>query len=314
MDKAASPAQISTALSHIVHLLMLCMHYLAIRLPAEIILPQPEQPLPTIYPLLSSYVHRPQNSSTTGGQSSSSPTGSRHEQPTQSRARPLHITKPLPILINEDPVAYSLFIEGVVLLAYNIAWVCKSQGADIGEEGNFDDICDIGKNLYALLLPPKARSQPSSRVSSNTSTPSKAPNRTTDNEEKKFATEPLMGRYSHGTATNSLNSAEGTEFVKSWKLTSPRHLTDKLKALLSNEVANKEWEIVDENAWRVNDELGVDGVVIGVTKEGSNLPAHLAMQQSFMSCRTVVDAVEVGGRVDEPKVPGTSGWTKLKPR
>jgi hypothetical protein len=217
--------------------------------------------------------------------------------------------------VHEDPVAYSLFLEGVVLLAYDIAWVCKSQGVPVGEEGSFDDVCNIGKNLYNLLIAPKTRSQPGTRVSSNNSTPSKGASRTaTNTEEKKSATEPLMGRYSHGTATHFLGGAEGTEFIKSWKLTTPRHLTDTLKSLLQNEVANKEWEVVDEGAWMIDDEMGDDGVVIGATKEGADLPAHLGMQQSFMSCRTVIDAVEVVGDVDEPKPPGTSGWTKLKPR
>lgn len=50
-----TPANISTALSHIVHLLVLSTHYLAIRLPAEITLPHRDYPMPTIFPLDSSY-------------------------------------------------------------------------------------------------------------------------------------------------------------------------------------------------------------------------------------------------------------------
>jgi hypothetical protein len=295
------------------------MHYLAIRLPAEVMLPRPEQPLPTIYSIGSSYIHRPpQTSGNTNGQSSNPiPTASRHEQPTQSRARPLHITKPLPILVHEDPVAYSLFLEGVVLLAYNIAWVCKTQGVSIGEEENFDDVCNIGKNLYNLLIAPKSRSQPSSRGSSTHPTPSKVSSRASNEpEDKKPSTiELVMGKYSHGTATNFLGGAEPTELMKSWKLATPRYLTDTLKALLQNEVANKEWEVVDEGHWEVNDEMGDDGVVVGGVKEGE-MPARLGVEQSFMSCRTVGEAIEELEVRDkeEVKVQGTSGWTKLKPR
>jgi len=88
-------------------------------------------------------------------------------------------------------------------------------------------------------------------------------------------------------------------------------LADKLKAKLMSEVTNAEWEIVDQDAWAVDDEMGDDGVVVGARREGGK-GLGLGMQ-SFMSMKTVMEAVEMVGGEGERK-PGTSGWTRLKLR
>ncbi|EKD18222.1 uncharacterized protein L3040_007608 [Drepanopeziza brunnea f. sp. 'multigermtubi'] len=308
----ASPAQISTALSHIVHLLMLSTHYLAIRLPAEITLPHRDYPLPTIFPVASSYKHTdvPFPGTTPNHSSNTSPTASRHSEPlNHPHPRPLFIKKPLPLLATEDPSGYGLFLEGVTLLAYNIAWLCKSQGIPVGEDSTFEDVCNIGRNLYNLLIGPKARPAPSSRAASNQSTPTKG-GRDTDGESDRGRI-PLvtMGTYSHGTAHSFLGSAEGTDLIRSWKLTSPMKLVDRLKGKLLSEVANAEWEVLNADAWSVDDAMGDDGVVVAARQEGGrNLDPGM---QSFMSMRTVVEAVEVVGG-ERARKPGTSGWTRLK--
>ncbi|KAF8865324.1 hypothetical protein BDZ45DRAFT_612491 [Acephala macrosclerotiorum] len=316
----ASPAQISTALSHVVHLLMLSTHYLAVRLPAEITLPHRDYPLPTIFPLTSSYKHGEIAfpGSTPGHSSSNSLTASRYaEQPNQPRPRPLFIKKPLPILASEDPAGYGLFLEGVTLLAYDVAWLCRSQGVPVGEDGTFEDVCNVGRNLYNLLIGSRPRPSPSSRAPFAQTTPMKGGRETeTDGEGKKDPSPSIMGKYSHGTAHSFLGNAEGTEFIRSWKLLKPTNIADKLKAKLLSEVANAEWEVLDEDAWAVDDEMGDDGVVVGARKEGESTRDRGTMMhagmQSFMSMRTVTDAVEMVG--DGERKPGTSGWTRLKPR
>jgi len=311
---AATPAQISTALSHIVHLLMLSTHYLAIRLPAEVTLPHRDYPLPTIFPLASSYKYNDVPFPTTGEKSSSnSPTSSRlPDQATQPRPRPLYIDKPLPGLSKEDPSAHALFLEGVTLLAYNIAWLCKAQGVPVGESASFEDICNIGKNFYNLLIRSQMIPQQSSRNSSAQSTPTKGANNLDNEAEEKSTPKSLMGHYSHGTAHSFLGSKEGTDFIKSWKLPNPMKLTDKLKSRLLGEVAAAEWEVLNKDAWAEDEEMGNDGVVVGARREGAK-GNHIPGMQSFMSMRTVVDAVEMVAGEAERK-PGTSGWTKLKPR
>ena len=313
---AATPAHISTVLSHIVHLLMLSTHYLAIRLPAEVTLPHRDYPLPTIFPLASSYTHAdvPFPGTTPGHSSSNSPTASRHVEPSnQPRPRPLFIKKPLPMVSNDDPAGYALFLEAITLLAYDIAWVCKSQGIPVGETSSFEDICNIGKNFFNLLIGPQPRPAPGSRTSSAQSTPTKGNGRDGESEpeDKKNGSGSVMGRYSHGTAHSFLGNADGTEFIRSWKLMNPTKLADKLKAKLLSEVQNAEWELLDQDSWAVDDEMGDDGVVVGAKKEGER-GLGLGMQ-SFMSMRTVTDALGIVGG-DGDKKPGTSGWTKLKPR
>lgn len=320
---AASPAIISTALSHVVHLLMLSTHYLSIRLPAEITLPHRDYPLPTIFSLAASYQHSnnvPFPGTTPTPSSSNSPTASRHsnlDQTSQPRPRPLFLNKPLPILASEDPVGYSLFIESVTLLAYDVAWVCKSQGVSVGDDSSFDDICNIGKNMYNLLIGPRTRPLPTARNSSSNSNPTKA-GRESDAESGKGATVQtnIMGRWSHGSAHTSLSSAAGYEFVRSWKLLSPAKFADRLKSKLMSEVANAEWEVLDEDAWaaeRYDTDLGEEAVVVGarkITERGFGLG-----MQSFVSMRTVNDAAEdLRSGSDRDKKQGNSGWTKLKPR
>jgi len=296
---------------------MLTTHYLSIRLPAEITLPHRDYPLPTIFPLQHSYKHTnvPFPGGTPGHSSNTSPTVSRHaDNLNQPRPRPLWITKPLPILGVEDQVAHSLFLEGVTLLAYNIAWLCKSQGIPVGENSSFEDVCNIGRNMYNLLLGPFPRPSPSSRVPSSQITPTKNGDLSKNDEDKRNMQSHIMGRYSHGTAHSFLGSAEGTEFIRSWKIPSPIKMADRLKSQLMSEVANSEWEVLDQDAWAIDDEMGDDGVVVGARKEGSKNTAAMLGMQSFMSMRTVIDAVEMVGDGTADRKPGTSGWTKLKPR
>lgn len=297
---------------------MLSTHYLAIRLPAEVTLPHRDYPLPTIFQLSASYKHAnvPFPGTTPVQSSNNSPTASRHsEQVSQPRPRPLFVNKPLPIIAKEDPSAYSLFMEAVTLLAYDVAWVCKSQGISVGEESSFEDMCNMGRNLYNLLIGPKPRPAPSSRNSSSQSTPTKSGVREGDSEadEKRIAPPNIMGRYSHGSAHSFLGSAEGIEYIRSWKLLSPTKLADRLKSKLMSEVANAEWEVLDEESWAIenNDEISTDAVVVGARRDSSKGYGQAA--QSFMSMRTVMDDVE---RVEEDgeRKPGSSGWTKVKPR
>lgn len=303
---------------------MLATHYLSLRLPAEITLPHRDYPLPTIFPLATSYKHAdniPFPGMTPSNSSSNSPTASRHshvDQASQPRPRPLFIKKPLPILSSEDPVAYSFFIEAVTLLAYDVAWVCRSQGVAVAvvEDNDFGGICEIGKNMYNLLIGVRSRPPPSSRTSSTNSAPTKS-SRQSDGDSTRGTTSATvaMGQWSHGSAHTSLASAAGQELIRSWKLPSPAKIADKLKSRLLSEVANAEWEVLDEDAWaeeRSDGRLGEETVVIPSRRSGER--SYGTSMQSFMSMRTVHDAVEALDNDERDRKPGNSGWTKLKPR
>jgi Vacuolar sorting 38 and autophagy-related subunit 14 len=348
----ASAVQITTSLAHIAHLLVLSAHYLSLRLPAEITLPHRDYPQPTIMSLSSSYIYTniPFPGSTPVQSSSNSPSASRYVEPIKlPRPRPLFITKALPHLAKEDPTAYSFFLEGATLLAYNVAWVCKTQGVPLGKSHptSFEDICALGRNLFNVLIGTTPRPPPGSRatsasstpVSTATSTPTKLKSKPKDalesgesgsDETRKGGGNNIgsaVGHFSHGTAHTFLGSTEGNDFMNSFKLMSPRQLVDNLRLLLLNEVSSAEWEILDQDAWAENDgrDLEDDGVMVGarrVSEEGAGgvlgggLGRFGGAVQSFMSMGTVMDAIEVvgGGDTARDRKPGTSGWTKLKSR
>lgn len=244
---ALSPELITTSLGHISHVLMLASHYLAIRLPAEITLPHRDYPLATIFNVASSYRHPPVSFPDTAGTATNSTTAP--EPPATDsdgrrlpRARPLHIHKSLPQLLKDDPTTYSYFIEAVSLLAYDIAWLCSSQGMTFGEKHTFEEVCQMGRNLYTLLI----ESAPKNDKGKNTSTSS------ADSERSKNDRN-WIGRYSHGTTYYHLGGPEGTELVKSFKLPNPSRIADKLKKKLIGDAPIPDWEILEDEAWKVEE-------------------------------------------------------------
>ncbi|KAM5355415.1 hypothetical protein ACJ41O_002061 [Fusarium nematophilum] len=242
---SSSPELISTSLGQICHILMLASHYLAIRLPASITLPHRDYPRPTIFNLVGSYRNGdPVFPSQTGVATPISNPGDpeSHHVP---RPRPLFIDKPLPQLAKEDPATFSYFVEGVTLLAYDIAWACSTQGVSINEKSSFEDICNMGRNLYNLLI----NQQTSGTLLSAPSAP-KEPDSAKEDPDGPTS---QMGRFSHGTTYHFLGGAEGTEFAKSFKLPSPIKLADKLKKKLLSEAPAPDWEVLDDDAWKVEE-------------------------------------------------------------
>lgn len=226
---------------------MLIAHYLAVRLPAEITLPHRDYPRPTIFNLAGSYRHErvpfPGTPGATTILNESQGSGSEHA-PTP---RPLYTDKPLRQFAKENSAAFSFFLEGVTLLAYDIAWLCCSQGISIGDKGSFDDICNMGKNLYSLLVSSCLQGPllPNAVTDAN----KQAPN-------KDDTTPSWIGRYSHGTTFYALSGADGTELVRTFKLPSPMKLADKLKKKILGETPVPDWELLDDDAWKIDDAPG----------------------------------------------------------
>jgi hypothetical protein len=153
-----------------------------------------------------------------------------------------------------------------------------------------------------------------------------------------------VGHYSHGTAHTPLTGSQGTEFVLSFKLSSPTRIADKLKSQLSSEINNAEWEFVDYTEHTSASEDGEgEGVIVGARRNvdrgvggvggisghaGRGIRGVMGLgrgladagAQSFMSMKTVVEAVEImegngnSNEMGQDRKPGTSGWTKVKPR
>lgn len=171
--------------------------------------------------------------------------------------RSLSITKPIPQLLREDPVTSNSFLEGVSLLAWDIAWLARTQGIRQGTE-TWEEICDVGHNLYRLLIapPPPLRSvtnhQPSS-ISASSRTPrdptAEAQSRPRTRLRTASANDSALGCYSHGSAHSFLCSAKGTEFMGTWKFAGLARFVEKVKSALFSEVSSAEWELLDGQDW-----------------------------------------------------------------
>ncbi|KAJ6145220.1 hypothetical protein N7470_009115 [Penicillium chermesinum] len=306
----APPEQISTSLSNVARLVVLVSHYLSLRLPAEITLPHRNHPTATIYTPASSYSFR-ENKSSSSSYGSSSPTASRAtDSRSQPRPRPLFIDKPLPRLAKEDTGAYGLFLEGATLLAWDVAWLCRTQGINLTSD-SWEEACNIGKGLWQLLIAPPAQTSTLMRAFAGRDTQNKLKHardspQTTIQRTRSF---PMLGHYSHGTVHSFLSASEGSEFTRTWKLPTPTKIADKLKANLLGEMASAEWELLEGPEL---DDEGVDVDVHSVT----SLQATLApiKPQSGPSHDSNVVGTGFLEETDARRAKGTSGWTKLNSR
>ncbi len=316
------PAQITVSMARLAHLLVLTSHYLSLRLPAEITLPHRYYPLPTIFSPGSSYSSKQVSfpGSTHSHSSNANPSASRNGdlQPSP-RPRPLYLDKKLPLIAKEDPLAYSLFVEGVTLLAWDVAWLCRTQGLHVGTS-SWEDVCALGKNLWQLLVVlPQPR--PLSRVSSSNDTATKSTQVkgpcSLSVPERESISRLSLGKYSHGSARSFLGGAKGTELMQGWKLQSPVKIIDKVKSMLLGELAGAEWEILDGNEFEHDSQKAEDGEVVLVGGRRREVGRALDDTKSMVTTIMLADdeqAPRDDGDSGGGTGKGTSGWTKLKSR
>ncbi|PGG98571.1 hypothetical protein AJ79_08824 [Helicocarpus griseus UAMH5409] len=322
----ASHTHITTSLTYMAHLLVLVSHYLSLRLPAEITLPHRNYPLPTIFLPSSSYTSletvfpgfSPSQSSST------SPTASRtNDSRPAPRPRPLYINKSLPKLVQKDPATYGLFLEGVTLLAWNVAWVCRTQGLPISFD-SWQDVCDMGRNLWMLLVAQPSQVSALNRVLSTRENRAKSPGPSKDPTKpslQRTKSLPIPGHYSHGTAHSFLGGADGTEFMRKNKLPSSVKVVDRLKSVLLGEIASAEWELLDRMEWEDDDtQKQVLKEVEGAVPVASKTPtagSATSDTASFVTAKALdddINADEDSTNNHNQRPKGTRGWTKLKNR
>ncbi|KAI0178873.1 UV radiation resistance protein and autophagy-related subunit 14-domain-containing protein [Hypoxylon sp. FL1284] len=341
---SAQPELISASLAHITHLLWLTSHYLAIRLPAEITLPHNDYPRPTIFSLSSSYHH---GDVAFPGTSLLPPDPRDRQFAHVPHPRPLFIDKPLSTLAKEDPILHNSFVEAICLLAYNVVWLCRTQGVPVGDNSNnLEDYSCVGRNMYNLFvnssLPRHPQHMPDAGAGAAPASAT-AGNGDGSSPADISRSAPRMGLYSHGTAHTFLGTAAGADLTRGFRMPSSiAKLADRLKARLAREnpaasaVAGPEWELLEDDAWTPDDALD-DGVLVGggVSGGSSNttpsrargaaglLPPHRFGIESYMSVNTVRSGGAGGaagsGRdrekdSDKEREKGTSGWTKVKYR
>ncbi|KAK1757437.1 UV radiation resistance protein and autophagy-related subunit 14-domain-containing protein [Echria macrotheca] len=305
----ADPEQVSTSLAHVAHILVLTSHYLALRLPAEITLPHRDHPHPTVFSIASSY-RRPKVAARHGkhvtGGAPDNPTDA--DDPQVLKVRPLHIEKPLSVLAREDSQAFAQFIEGVSFLAYDIAWACSTQGVSFGDKDSYDDIANMGQNLWRLLIGDQVH-----RRSVEPTFPAMTPTEETNAEMMATKPQSMMGRWSHGTTYAYLGGAEGNELVRIFKIMSPARLADNLKRRLSSEAPMLEWETIegDEAEDVLEEGILVHGGLGGTTVRCAPAGKADADCASVMGMSGVAES-DRGNNLT--KGSSGSGWTKLKNR
>ncbi|KAK6074206.1 hypothetical protein SCUP515_06596 [Seiridium cupressi] len=197
-------------------------------------------------------------------------------------------------------------------------------GIPVGDNGSsFEDFTFMGRNLYNLLNGSSLqRNQPGQPlINANASSPNRAKTGSGDAENDDITkAAPKMGHWSHGTAHTSLNSAEGQDFTRSFKLPNPIKLADKLKARLAHDAPVPEWELIEDDDFAPND-LD-DGVLVGGTPQSKVRNPRYGLE-SYMSVNTVrsngsgdarASLAAVSGASAREKDKGTNGWTKIKPR
>ncbi|KIW83665.1 hypothetical protein Z517_02911 [Fonsecaea pedrosoi CBS 271.37] len=305
--------ELTAALANVTRLIFLCSFYLGIRLPAEITLPHRDYPLATINPPLTSYLGQRITFPGSGSSLSApgSPTASRMDLSSSPKPRPLYIgsddhNESVAQFAKKEPLAFSYFIEGVSLLAWDVAWLSRTQGFVAGTE-TWEDACDIGRNLFQMILAP-AQSTAVTRVltqrnarnrhhrSQSTSSP------VIDDKANAFPAR--LGSYSHNSAHTFLGSATaaGDNPSRHWHLNRYSKISDPLKKHLLAEMNNAEWELLDQQEWN-------DG--------GEKMDEAVFIKTRPMDGKEYDDARSImtpGGEEEGVRGKGKSGWTKLKNR
>lgn len=281
----ARPEYVSATFTNISRLLMTCCHYLSIRPPSEIVCQQAGMAYPAMLSLQSSYQTMDGTSTSMAQSSIGSIASSRvlTGRSARPKFRPLHLEKPLPLLAKEDPANYNLFIEGATLLAWNVAWLCKTQG--MTGIDSWEDVCSIGKNLWQLFM-------------INGETKDK-------NATEQDPRAPRFGQYSHATSYKSLSSPAMADHMRASSLPPLASISDRLKSHLLTEMSGAEWELLDEHEWN-DDQDDEQAVLIGSDRRAM----ESRMGVSFM---TAVGDPDESIREDG-RGKSSSGWTKLKSR
>jgi hypothetical protein len=308
----AQPDNLSASLGAVSQLLVRVAGYLGVRLPAEITMPHNEYPQPTIFRPTSSYLGKNVSFPTPSGSSSNSPEASKtlESQVPLPKPRTLCIDRPLPHLAAQDPQAYSLFLEGISLLAYDVAWLCRTQGLK-DDFPTWESVSSMGRNLYRLLIlqETRASARPENPLDKDI-IPSKPHSKTIPTRAPV-----VLGELSHATSHSFMNNAENAYYLGGWKLT-PTKIADELRAFLLGEQQAQEWAVVDQTEWDDMENMLADDPVVVGEKRREN--AGLDDGRSYLTSTTAgvrsVARIDVDDDRAEERRRGTSGWTKLKSR
>lgn len=305
---------VSASLDNVCRFLGICCHYLSIRLPAEIILPHNDFPHAAILPRDSSYQSGSIPYPKSGSSQTPSPTASRVLSGSSNLSRPrlLQLDRALPQLQKEDEKARSFFLEGVALLAYDVAWLCYSQGSDTFK--TYEDALAIGRNLHQLFPGKESHHPPRPSLNRNISTAANVNERASSPATS--IPRPTFGTHSHASTRHNLAGHEGFELFHPYENTdwniSLIKLSDKLKASLRNEIARTEWHFVNDKEW--DDELEEEQpVLVGGAMRAYDTKGPAMSVLSVKPSDGMDDEDSFAGGA-AAKAKGNSGWMKIRGR
>ena len=300
----------SAALAGTSHLIRLVAFYLSVRLPAEIMTGDRHNPLPTILPPAASYLGT--KTEILHLKSDSAAQQSRFH----ARPRPLTIgiddpDATITSVAKKDPAAFSLYLEGISMLAWDLAWLRRSQGLTGGTE-DWESICNMGRNLWQMLLsPPQSTALMRMLPHHDVRNRSRSPQATVPVTDTGHKPDVKIGDQSHASAHSFLGRPGAQAALRDWKLTKHTLVADALKKALWAEMSNAEWEILQEQEWDDGGEQFGDEAVV-VRTRGLNDQSYLD-SRSIMTAHSRIESTPNNiGEAARPK--GTSGWTKVKSR
>ena len=312
--------EMNTSLSNVARLVHLVAFYLAVRLPSELTLPHAEYPHPTIFTPASSYSGRDvpfPDTSSTPETSSRSATGRQPDHRPLPRPRPLFlepkdVNEILPQLAKRDPAAFNFYVEGVSLLAWNIAWLCRTQGIYAGTN-TWEEVSNMGRNLWELLV---TQTAPSTLPQAPVVKKAAAATLPSSTDSGKDPSNPNFAARSHSSTYAFLDGATVQEALRGWKLAKYTMLVDPLKRSLMGDISNAEWELLQEDEWD-------DGAE---RFDGSAGTVHVASRkmegQAFDDARSIMTArtmpEDTPSTAPDPaalgREKGKSGWTVVRDR
>ncbi|KAL8669029.1 MAG: hypothetical protein Q9168_006362 [Polycauliona sp. 1 TL-2023] len=316
---SADPAVVMAVTASLAHLVHLVSHYLALRLPAEIILPHHDCPYPLILTPESSYTTKitPNSLTTPDRKSSKAMPVDRDILHANQRSslKSVHAKEKLSVIAKEDPQAYAAIVEGITLLAWNVAWLCRIQGCDLGMN-SWDNVCDVGKNLWKLFTADPAG------LPSDTDAEKRVITKQDGRPETAFGRSQLQsqpsssvafGQLSHGTVHSNLSTASGSKVVHGWRFQDPIKIVARIKQELSSERTGAGWELLEGKEWEsqmIRSQQPPPNAVVDastvVTADKSGTKESIGSPSLDPKNPVIDDA--------QDRVKGTSGWTILKSR
>lgn len=311
---------LTAVLGNTAFIVYLCSYYIGIKLPSEITVPHRDYPLTTIMTPAQSYFGQNipfPGSGSSLGSAPGSPSTSRSDGASMPRPRPLFIgsddhNENVAQFAKKDPVAFSFFLEGIALLAYNIAWFSRSQGFLQGTD-SWEDICDMGGILFEMLVAPP-QSPAIMRVMSQRDLRDRRSGKASESGTHDSGSNSTgrLGAGSHNSMHDFFPRSAYSNATRNWRFNNYNMLADPLKKHLLNEMNNAEWEVLNQDEWDDGGEKMDEAVFIKArAMDGATYDDARSIMTTTMN---KMAGMEIGSDDSRDKGKGKSGWTKVKSR